>query len=302
MNRGWIYREQVDRCAAGQTVLAYYTQQHRHSSQTEWLARIEAGQIWLDNRPATAATLLRVGQHLAYRRPPWQEPEVPLGFDIRYEDPDLLVVAKPAGLPVLPGGGFLDHTLLKQLEVRYPQAPPVPVHRLGRGTSGLVLLARSPLAKADLSRQMRDRQIHKLYRALIGPGDLPDRCAIETTIGKVRHPLLGYLYAATETGKFARSDCQVLERRSDATLVEVAILTGRPHQIRIHLASVGYPLLGDPLYAIGGVPKPIPPTSTDKVPLPGDGGYHLHACRLSFNHPRTDRAIAVECLAPEILS
>ena len=89
-----------------------------------------------------------------------------------------MIIAKPSGLPVLPGGGFLQNTLLYQLQQRYPQEMPVPVHRLGRGTSGLMLIARSSLAKSKLSQQMRDRQISKIYRALIGPSELPTEFTI----------------------------------------------------------------------------------------------------------------------------
>jgi hypothetical protein len=119
-----------------------------------------------------------------------------LDFVTIYEDTDLMIIAKPSGLPVLPGGGFLQNTLLYQLQQRYPQEMPVPIHRLGRGTSGLMLIARSSLAKSKLSQQMRDRQITKIYRALIGPSELPTEFTINQAIVKIPHPILGYLYGA----------------------------------------------------------------------------------------------------------
>ena len=293
VNSGWTYQEQVGRSAQGLTVLDYYTQRYRHSNRAEWQQRLQSGQVLLNNAETTAETILQAGQWLIYHRAPWQEPDVPLAFEVLYEDAALMVVTKPSGLPVLPGGGFLEHTLLWQLQQRYPQETPLPIHRLGRGTSGLLLLARSPHARAFLSQQMRentlhplgDRPMHKVYRALVQGNSMPDRFSVTAPIGKQAHPVLGYIYAVHPQGAFAQSDCQVLRRDAETALLEVTILTGRPHQIRIHLAAAGYPLVGDPLYAIGGVPR-IERSSTDgKLPVPGDCGYHLHAMHLRFTHP-----------------
>ncbi|MEB3337224.1 MAG: RluA family pseudouridine synthase [Leptolyngbyaceae bacterium] len=301
MNSGWIYREQVNPSAEGLTVLEYYTNYYRHSSQMEWQTRIQAGQVLLDGTQTTAETHLKRGQCLTYHRPPWQEPEVPLDFAIAYEDSDLLVVAKPSGLPVLPGGGFLEHTLLWQLQQRYPQETPIPIHRLGRGTSGLILLARSPAVRAALSKQMRDQQMHKIYRTLVCGTSLPDRFTITQPIGKIPHPVLGHVYAAHGDGLPAQSECQVLQRYADTSLLEVQILTGRPHQIRIHLAAAGYPLLGDPLYGVGGVPLTVEEATPGSLPVPGDCGYHLHALHLAFTHPSSGQPLHLTCPAPPAL-
>ncbi|NJR69264.1 MAG: RluA family pseudouridine synthase [Synechococcales cyanobacterium CRU_2_2] len=293
LNLGWIYRDRLRPPAAGLTLLAYYTQTYPHSSEAEWRSRIESGQILIDGQVSVADARLQSGQTLTYHRPPWQEPEVPLSFEILHEDADLLIVHKPSGLPVMPGGGFLENTLLWQLKRLYPQETPVPIHRLGRGTSGLVLLGRSPLAKSELTRQMRERQITKIYRAIAGGTDLPEQFEIKTPIGKLAHPILGYVFAASSSGKFAHSSVRVLRKDVDTTLVEVEIFTGRPHQIRIHLAAAGYPLWGDPLYLVGGLPRRSP-DGTGRWPTPGDCGYFLHAFRLAFTHPRTAQPFSIE--------
>lgn len=305
MNQGWLYEEQVDGAGEGQTLLAYYCQRYRHSSEAEWRSRILDHQIWIDGQPAAADTRLRRGQILSYRRSPWKEPAAPLAFVVLYEDADLLAVAKPSGLPVLPGAGYLEHTLLGQLKCHYPDETPVPIHRLGRGTSGLVLLGRSPLAKAELTRQMRDRSLQKVYRALATGTTMAEQFTITTPIGTVPHPSLGHIFAAVDetapSARFAQSDCRVIQKGVEATILEVTILTGRPHQIRIHLAAAGYPLVGDPLYVVGGQPRRSPHPGMGRLPVPGDCGYHLHAFRLSFMHPRSQQRLTLEAPLPEIL-
>ncbi|VEP12148.1 putative enzyme [Hyella patelloides LEGE 07179] len=314
MNDGWVYRDKVNKSGAGQTVLQYYTKRYRHSTETQWRERIESNQILLDGKATTADTLLQLGQKLAYHRSPWKEPEVPLCFKIIHEDADLLIINKPSGLPVLPGGGFLQNTLLYQLQKLAPQNTPIPIHRLGRGTSGLMLLARSQIAKSNLSEQMRNHAIKKVYIATVQGIIVKDEFIIRDRIGKIPHPILGYIYGATPTGKYSRSDCKVIQRNLDRTIVEVTILTGRPHQIRIHLAAVGYPLVNDPLYGIGGIPK-IPryhdkifkvdgktrgsgEAEKDKIVTPGDCGYYLHAYQLGFKHPISKKQVSFTCASP----
>ena len=305
MNQGWIYRERVKAIDAGQTILNYYTKKYRHSNQSQWQARIESGLVLLDLATATPETILQTGASLEYHRQPWIEPEVPLKFEILYEDLDLLIINKPSGLPVIPGGGFLQHTLLWQLKKYYPQDTPTPIHRLGRGTSGILLLGRSPLAKSSLARQMRNStieqnipQLNKVYRVLVQGNTISDRLTIKQSIGKISHPRLGYIYGAIDRGKYAHSESKVIERYDSYTLLEVTIFTGRPHQIRIHMASVGYPLLGDPLYIAGGTFAPIL-EKQGNIPVPGDCGYFLHAYRLSFVHPQTCKPLVFNCPVPK---
>ena len=304
INQGWIYREQVKAVDAEQTILDYYTKKYRHSSQSQWEVRIESGQVLLDRSVTTPETILKIGASLEYHRQPWNEPQVPLEFEILYEDLDLLIINKPSGLPVIPGGGFLEHTLLWQIKQQYPQETPSPIHRLGRGTSGILLLGRSPLAKSSLAAQMRRStigqdtpQLNKVYRVLVEGNKISDRLTIKQPIGKIPHPILGYIYGAIDGGKYAHSKSKVIERYDNHTLLEVTIFTGRPHQIRIHMASVGYPLLCDPLYMKGGTFAPIHEKQKN-IPVPGDCGYFLHAYRLSFIHPRSYKSMVFKSSTP----
>ncbi len=289
-NQGFAYREQVDHRGGGFTVLAYLSQSYRHSSEEQWEKRIRSGEIALDGLEVQTDVILKLGQLLVWRRPPWDEPEVPLAYAVLHEDDDLLAVAKPGGLPTIPGGGFLEHTLLTLVRKRYPEASPI--HRLGRGTSGVLLFARTTRARSALGAAMRGNAMTKVYRALASGVPPEANFSIETPIGPTPHPRLGTVHAASPKGKRAVSRVRLVERRADACLLEVTIETGRPHQVRIHLAAAGHPLVGDPLYTIGGGFRGL------GLALPGDCGYLLHAERLCLRHPATGSPLIISCCPP----
>ncbi len=294
MNDGYVYSEWIDGRGDGRRADRYLTARYRHSTLEQWREHIAQGRVLIDGAPAALTHVLRAGQELQWHRPPWEEPAAPLDLPVLYDDGGVLIVAKPAGLPTLPGAGFLVHTLLHQVRLLDPDASPM--HRLGRWTSGAVLCTRTPAAGAHVAAQFAARSIHKRYRALASGAPDRERFVIDVPIGPVPHPLLGTLHAATPRGKKASSVATVIERRADAFLCDVVIATGRPHQIRIHLAAVGHPLVGDPLYAVGGLPSP------NGTALPGDPGYHLHAAQIGFAHPATGARVTVHAPPPAILA
>ncbi len=291
LNQGYSYRHVVQSHGGGRSPLEYFAKHFSHSTESEWRDRFEFGEILLDGKPAKGHEQLRAGMILVWNRPGWLESATPQEYGVLFQDDHLLVVDKPSGLPTIPGGGYYQNTLLSLVQRDFPQANPL--HRLGRATSGLVLFAMTTEAANLLSQQWP--QIKKQYQALSSLVAMQDTYDIQTPIGKCDHPLLGKVYAASETGRAARSVARVVERRASTTVFEVDLHTGRPHQIRIHLASIGHPLAGDPLYISGGHPK------TAQAGLPGDAGYSLHAKRLEFVHPITNRAITVNSPLPKIL-
>ncbi len=293
LNRGYDYVTFLGPEADGWSLLAWLASRYAHSTEHVWEQRIEAGRVLVDDHPARAGAVLRQGQILVWRRPAWEEPDAPLTFAVLFEDEDLLAVAKPAGLPTLPGGGFLDNTLLSQVRARDPLA--APLHRLGRYTSGIVLFARNERARADLSRQWAERAVFKRYRALASGDPAQEVFTIEIPIGPVPHALLGSVHGARSDGKRASTKVVVVERRRRAFLCDATIATGRPHQIRIHLAAAGHPLAGDPLYGRGGTPLP------GSRAVPGDPGYLLHAAELQIRHPRSGLPVTITCAPPPAL-
>jgi 23S rRNA pseudouridine1911/1915/1917 synthase len=288
VNDGFEYRETIGAQGDGRTVLEYLEARYRHSTAAEWRARVEAAEVHVDGVAAAGDRVLRAGEKLTWSRPPWTEPDVPLAFALLHLDDDLLAVAKPRGLPTVPAGGFLTHTLLHL--VRRQWADATPVHRLGRGTSGLVLFALSAPARQALAAAWRERRVQKTYRALV-QGAPAAAFTIDAPIGPVPHPRLGRIHAATPDGRTALTHVRLLAARADTALVEVDIPTGRPHQIRIHLAVAGHPLVGDPVYAGGGGLR-------DGAGLPGDPGYWLHAYRLRLAHPLSGHDLHLECAPP----
>jgi 23S rRNA pseudouridine1911/1915/1917 synthase len=293
MNSGFEYREIVGPGSAGLALLDHLARSYRHSSADEWRARIAAGRVLVDGRAAGAEALLRRGQTVVWNRPPWNEPEAPLAWALLHRDEDLLAVAKPAGLPTLPGGGFLEHTLLALVRRLDPGA--APVHRLDRGASGVVLFARSARARDRLAEDFRAGRIDKEYRALVTGSPSQDAFAVATPIGRVAHPSLGIVHAAAgRAPRAARTMIEVLERRGDTTLLAIRPVTGRPHQIRIHLAAAGHPLVGEPLYVAGGLPA-------GAATHPGQGGFMLHASRLVLRHPSSGASLELWCAPPPAL-
>lgn len=294
MNHGWAYTDDVPDSAAGESVAGFYAKRYRHSPEEVWRGRCSAGEVELNGRPAAADDLISAGDALVWRRPPWEEPAVPLDFRVIHEDADVVAVDKPSGLPVLPDGGFRENTLLHLLSLRYPGESVTPVHRLGRGTSGILICARSGRARSLLSAQFRDEtaraegRLRKIYVAATAPCRdfrVGEEVRVETPVGPVPHALLGTVHAASPDGKRALSVCRVRETDAYRTLWEIELVTGRPHQIRIHLASIGHPLLGDPLFLPGGRPRPDA--------LPGDTGYFLRAVSVSFRHPANGEPVTL---------
>ncbi len=290
LNRGYAYTTVISSKDHGRSLLSHLTTRYPHSTPQAWQQHLNNREVTINGVTASGGESLASGQTLVWNRPPWVEPDVPQNFEVLFNDVDLLAVNKPGGLPTLPGAGFMENTLLRLVQKQIPDASPV--HRLGRATSGIVLFAKTAQAAAKLEASWNTSRIQKIYRALAQGVAQNDAYEILTPIGLVPHPLIGSVWAASPSGKPSKSLAKVISRTIRTTTFEVRLNSGRPHQIRIHLASIGHPLVGDPLYGLTGQPL-------ENLPgLPGDGGYFLHAQFLKFRHPITGEQIELEAALP----
>jgi len=218
-----------------------------------------------------------------------------------YQDEHLLVIDKPAGLVVHPAAGNPDGTLQNALLHHDPGAIELPragiVHRLDKETSGLLVVARTPAAHKSLVEQLQTRDIHREYRAL-ACGVLTAGGTVDAPIG--RHPVDRIKMAVVAGGKEAVTHYRVLERYRGHSLLKVNLETGRTHQIRVHLAHIHHPLVGDPLYG-GRLKLPAGASAELAEALRGFPRQALHAHRLELRHPITGEAMAWESPLPEDL-
>ena len=214
-------------------------------------------------------------------------------LDIVYEDEDVIVVNKPVGLVVHPAAGHPDGTLVNALLYHCGnslsgingQLRPGIVHRIDRDTSGLIIAAKNDAAHLSLAAQLEDHSLYREYHAVAVGGFREDSGTVDAPMA--RHPVDRKKMAVDRTkGKRAVTHWEVLERYSGYTYLKCLLETGRTHQIRVHLASVGHPLLGDTVYGA-------------KKPVPGLAGQCLHAKKLTFTHPSTGEKMTVECDLPD---
>ena len=253
------------------------------------------GQVTVNGRAGRPAQRLRPGDRVGVE---WPEPEPPLPMpeplplEVVYEDEHLIVVDKPPGLTVHPAPGHPRGTLVNALLARYPDLTalggtrPGIVHRLDKDTSGLLLVARTEAAQRDLMAQLKGRRVVKRYLVLVQGRVEPAEGVIEGPIA--RHPRHRQRMGVVAGGREARTDYRVLRHLDGYTLLEVAPLTGRTHQIRVHLSAAGYPVVGDRTYGVGS---------------PHLRRQFLHATYLRLRHPATGQEVEFHSpLPPDLTS
>lgn len=259
---------------------------------------IEEGCVCVDGTVQDKARFkLKEGQIVTLKMPELKEAAVEaqdIPLDILYQDEDVVLVNKPCGMVVHPAAGNADGTLvnallyhIKDLSGIGGEMRPGIVHRLDKDTSGVLIIAKNDNAHRLLSEQLKARTMEKHYLAVAQGGFPKDEGCIDAPIG--RHPIDRKRMAVVKDGRPSRTQYQVIEALKGATLLDVNLLTGRTHQIRVHMASIGHPLLGDVIY---GAKRPVHPVKR----------LMLHAYWVEFTHPRTGERMRIQAPIPDAFS
>jgi 23S rRNA pseudouridine1911/1915/1917 synthase len=294
---------------AGMRVDVFVHSQLKDTSRTRSKRIVLAAARHLDGTRIKPNARVLADQLIALWRPPWDEVEVPHDIEILYEDEHLLVINKPAGLPVHPSARYFRNTVVKILGQRFPSSHLVLAHRLDRDTSGVLVLARTAAADRRIKAHFSARTgVEKTYLAITWGWPAEDEVRVDLPLERDPSSRLrvAMRVAAAGCGLQASTRVHVLERRERQgrryALVQCDLETGRQHQIRVHLRAIGCPVLGDKLY---GPDPELHARSSDGTLTEQDHSrlemarHALHAWKMSFNHPITGARIDATAQLPE---
>jgi 23S rRNA pseudouridine1911/1915/1917 synthase len=275
-------------------------------SRTRIQRAIESGDVLVNDRTSKSSYRLRSGDKVEVDLPdppPLQLIPEAIPLCVVYEDDDLIVVDKPAGVVVHPGAGIQRGTLANallyhfdQLSSRAGSIRPGIVHRIDKETSGLLVVAKNDAAHENLSDQFRDRKVTKIYSALVYGRMAKDHGQIDGPIGRSPNNRTRMTVLKPGLGRPAFTEFQVEKRYQEFSLLRVSIKTGRTHQIRVHLASIGHPVVADTDYGKGR--EKVVRNDLARRKIQSLGRHFLHARYLSFEHPGTGKKLEFESSLP----
>ncbi len=287
---------------AGERLDRFIVGQLPELSRSRIQSLMDEGRVLVDGAARKASHRISEGESVSIDIPPPSAAAVagqPIPLEVLYEDEDVAVINKPAGMIVHPGAGAESGTMVSALLHRFgrrlstvggPLRPGI-VHRLDKGTSGAILVARTDTAHRKLVEEFRERRVEKTYIALLHGRIKGERSSIELPVARDLRRR-SRMTARRREGREARTDWRIRERLDGFSLIEADLHTGRTHQIRVHFSALGCPVVGDTLY---GAPKQ---ERVQSVTLPALKRNFLHAARLSFEHPRSGAKIDVRAPLP----
>lgn len=300
----------TDKEAAGKRLDAFLASQLADISRTRIQRAIEDGDVLVNDRAAKPSYKLRAGDHIDIDFPEPAPVEIvaePIPLHVIYEDDDLIVVDKPAGMIVHPGAGIESGTLANALVYHFNQLSgsagrirPGIVHRIDKETSGLLVVAKNDAAHLKISEQFHDRKVFKMYVALVYGRVSQSLGDIEANLGRSPHNRTRMAVLRGGAGRYAHTLFQVVERYTEFSLLQVQIKTGRTHQIRVHLAHIGHPVVSDALYGMGR--DNSVQDARMKKQVRQLGRHFLHAAQLEFHHPATGELLKFAAPLPRELT
>ncbi len=301
------FRSEVPLESAGQRLDWVLSRQPGIASRATAQRLIAGGRVRVNGEAAPADRKLRVGDVIDYAIPPPHPVTTPAqagALNVLYEDAALIVIDKPAGLPMHPGPGHPDGTLVNYLLAHCGDLSgiggalrPGIVHRLDMDTSGIVVVAKTDAAHLGLAAQFKARTIDRTYLALVLGRPADNKGTIDLPLG--RHKTHRVRRAVLEHGKRAVTHWWIEQRLTPLCLLRLKLETGRTHQIRVHLAAQGWPVVGDPLYGGGARLKGIALTPEARATLLAFRRQALHAAELGFTHPVTGQRLQFSSPLPE---
>lgn len=307
--RLWVRQGQtrIEPCAHGMRLDRFLSSRFTYRSRTQWGRLIRDGRVTVNDSRVRPSRPLRQGDIIRYVPLPRLEPPIDRSVRILRVDPHLVAVSKSGNLPIHPSGRYFRHTLLHVLASEHPQWGNLHViHRLDRETSGVVVFGRSREATGRVAIQFRQRRARKRYLALVEGRAPEDQFVIDRPLGKASDSLIRKAVAVREGGIPAQTEIRVLHRGDGWAWIEARPRTGRLHQIRVHLKSIGLPILGDKVYGQSQrfflkfiSDQPFTPQEQAALGLPRQA---LHAYQLSIQHPESGEEMTLTAPLPADLA